>query len=97
MRFIHYINSYVYRTTEKGLLLKGAIRMAALLDMRSARAGSRKSFGASVDIWVNVMHEGLSFLSALTRGQLHWNESGSKVDWKQPEIQVLTIIYLHAV
>ena len=46
---------------------------------------------------VNVMHEGLSFLSALTHGQLHWNESGSEVDWKKSEIQVLSIIYLHAV
>ena len=29
MRFIHYINSFVYRTTEKGLLLRRAIRMAS--------------------------------------------------------------------
>ena len=97
MRFIHYTNSYVYQTDERGLLLKDAIRMAALLDETSARAGSRKSFGASVDIWVNVMHEGLSFLRALTEGQLHWNENCSKVHWKQSEIQVLTIVYLHAV
>ena len=49
-----------------------------------------------MDVFVNLLHEGLSFLHSLCENELRWN--GTKMaNFSANEPQVLTIIYLHIV
>ena len=95
IRFVHYANSLVYLILERGLLQTSPCHMVNLLNERSARS-TTKNIGASLDVFVNLLHEGLSFLHCLYHNELRWNEKEmAKFSAKEP--QVLTIIYLHMV
>ena len=50
-----------------------------------------------MDVFVNLLHEGLSFLCTLSHDHLFWNNRGVVAQFSDKEPQVLTIIYLHIV
>lgn len=95
IRFVHYANSLVYLILERGLLQSSPSHMVNFLKERTAHA-TTKNIGASMDVFVNLLHEGLSFLHCLCKNKLRWNEKKMAV-FSAKEPQVLTIIYLHVV
>ena len=97
IRFVHYTNSWVYRSIERGVLLPGAVRMAQRVQAKSAEGTTREDVGASVDVFINLVHEGLSFLYALSQNLLFWNADGVVASFSNTEPQLLTIVYLHVV
>ena len=50
-----------------------------------------------MDVFVNLLHEGLSFLCTLSHDLLLWNNYNEVAKFSSKEPQVLTIIYLHIV
>ena len=95
IRFVHYANSLIYLSQPRGLLRSCPIQMGDFLKERIAPS-TRKSIGASMDVFVNLLHEGLSFLHCLCENELRWNET-KMANFSANEPQVLTIIYLHIV
>ena len=61
MRFVHYADSMVFKSSSRGVLESCTSHMRKLLEDRTADT-TTKNIGASMEVFVNLLHEGLSFL-----------------------------------
>ena len=90
MRFVFYENMKFYVTFQRGLLENKAMHLGT-------HANANARIGACLDIWLNVAHEALSFLTACESGKVRLNEHAKAITLDFGDVAVATIMYYNDV